>query len=147
MHCVSRSSGRAWSSMNADRIQQALDNLGNALARLKEALALATDEAVRRDVVILRFVLVYETSWTALKRCLASEQIDVRYPKDAFRQAYRVGWLEHETPWINMLGDRNLIAHTYNEATAIRVYEDIKRYLPEFHQLYQYLSDRFGRRA
>jgi hypothetical protein len=34
---------------------------------------------------------------------------------------------------------------TFNEATALRVYEDVKRYLPEFRQLYRYLSDRFGR--
>jgi nucleotidyltransferase substrate binding protein (TIGR01987 family) len=82
---------------------------------------------------------------TALKRCLANEQVEVRYPKEAFRKAYRVGWLEHETEWINMLGDRNLIAHAYNEATAIRIYEDGKRYLPEFRQLCRYLSERFGR--
>ena len=133
--------------MSADKVQQALDNLGSALARLEEALSLPTDDAVARDVGILRFVLVYETSWLALKRCLATEQIDVRYPKEAFRQAYRLGWLAHETPWINMLGDRNLIAHTYNEATAIRVYEDVKSYLPEFRQLHSYLSERFGGRT
>jgi nucleotidyltransferase substrate binding protein (TIGR01987 family) len=133
--------------MSADRVRQALDNLGSALARLEEALALTTDPAVTRDVGILRFVLAYETSWMALKRCLATEQIEVRYPKEAFRQAYRLGWLEHETPWLNMLGDRNLVARTYNEATAIRVYEDIKSYLPEFRQLYSYLSERFGART
>ena len=43
-----------------------------------------------------------------------------------------------------MLADRNQIAHTYNEATAIRVYEDIRGYLPEFRRLYEYLSGRFG---
>ncbi len=130
--------------MNVDKLQQALDSLGSALARLEGAFALPNDDDVTRDVVILRFVLVYETSWMALKRCLASEQIDVRYPKAAFREAYRVGWLEHETPWINMLADRNLIAHTYNEVTAIQVYENIRGYLPEFRQLYTYLSGRFG---
>jgi hypothetical protein len=43
-----------------------LDNFGRALVRLEEALTLPEGDPISRDVVILRFVLVYETAWKAL---------------------------------------------------------------------------------
>jgi hypothetical protein len=43
-----------------------------------------------------------------------------------------------------MPGDRNLIVRTDNEATAIRVYDDVKSCPPEFRQLCRYLSEGFG---
>jgi nucleotidyltransferase substrate binding protein (TIGR01987 family) len=130
--------------MPARRIAHALDNFGRALARLEEALALPEGDPISRDVVILRFVLVYETAWKALQRCLAAEKIEARYPKEVFRQAYQAGWLTQEAPWIRMLDDRNLVAHTYNEATAMRIYTDIKSYGPEFRSVLAYLTKRFG---
>jgi nucleotidyltransferase substrate binding protein (TIGR01987 family) len=130
--------------MPADRVAQALDNFGRALARLEEALALPEGDPISRDAVILRFVLVYETAWKALQRCLAEEKIDARYPKEVFRQAYQAGWLAREAPWIRMLDDRNLVAHTYNEATAARIYGDVKSYGPEFRSALAYLTKRFG---
>jgi nucleotidyltransferase substrate binding protein (TIGR01987 family) len=130
--------------MPADRVAQALDNFGRALARLEEALALPEGDPISRDAVILRFVLVYETAWKALQRCLAEEKIDARYPKEVFRQAYQAGWLAREAPWIRMLDDRNLVAHTYNEATAARIYGDVKFYGPEFRSALAYLTKRFG---
>jgi hypothetical protein len=43
-----------------------------------------------------------------------------------------------------MLDDRNLVAHTYNEATAARIYADVKAYGPEFRSVLAYLTARFG---
>ncbi|MGH6921982.1 MAG: nucleotidyltransferase substrate binding protein, partial [Geminicoccaceae bacterium] len=65
-------------------------------------------------------------------------------PKEVFRQAYQAGWLAREAPWIRMLDDRNLVAHTYHEATAARVYTDVKSYGPEFRSALAYLTERFG---
>ncbi len=47
--------------------------------------------------------------------------MEAAYPKEAFRQAFRAGWLDAEAPWLAMIEDRNLIAHTYNERTAEQV--------------------------
>jgi nucleotidyltransferase substrate binding protein (TIGR01987 family) len=121
-----------------------LDNFGRALARLEEGLSLPEGDPISRDVVILRFVLVYETAWKALQRCLAAEKLEARYPKEVFRQAYQAGWLAQEAPWIRMLDDRNQVAHTYNEATAARIYADIKSYGPELRAVLAYLTERFG---
>ncbi|MGH6945247.1 MAG: HI0074 family nucleotidyltransferase substrate-binding subunit [Geminicoccaceae bacterium] len=130
--------------MPDDRSAQALANYRRALARLEEALALPEGDPISRDAVILRFVMVYETAWKALQRCLALEAIEARYPKEVFRQAYRAGWLASEAPWIKMLEDRNLVAHTYNEATALRIHEDVKSYAPSLRQTLTYLTKKFG---
>jgi nucleotidyltransferase substrate binding protein (TIGR01987 family) len=74
-----------------------------------------------RDSVILNFMLAYETAWKALKAALAEQGVEAAYPKEAFRQAFRAGWLAAEEPWLAMIADRNLIAHTYNERTAEQV--------------------------
>jgi hypothetical protein len=42
-----------------------------------------------------------------------------------------------------MLDDRNLVAHAYNEATAARIYADVKSYAPEFRSALAYLAKRF----
>lgn len=61
--------------MSAPDPTYASTNFDQALARLEEAIALPADDPTHRDSVILRFVLVYETAWTALRHCLAVEQI------------------------------------------------------------------------
>lgn len=43
-----------------------------------------------------------------------------------------------------MLEDRNLVADTYNESTAIRIYQDVKSYMPVLRQAHRYLQQRFG---
>jgi hypothetical protein len=48
----------------ADRSRR---QFADALLRLEEALALDLPPVVRRDVVILRFVLSFETGWKALR--------------------------------------------------------------------------------
>lgn len=130
--------------MSDPTIRRALENSSRALERLEEGLSLPETDPNNRDVVILRFVLVFETAWKALRQCLASEQITARYPKEAFRGAFQAGWIDREELWLKMLEDRNLVAHTYNERTAIRIYEDVKSCMPVLRQAHGYLQQRFG---
>jgi nucleotidyltransferase substrate binding protein (TIGR01987 family) len=118
---------------------RALENFARALGRLEEALTLDQPAEVKRDVVILRFVLSFETAWKALRHRLLIEQIEARYPKEAFQQAYRAGWLDDEAIWIGMLNDRNLIAHTYNEPTAERIFANVNFYVPALRRLLECL--------
>lgn len=129
--------------MSDPGIGRSLDNFSRALERLEEGLSLPEADPKNRDVVILRFVLVFETAWKALRQCLAIEQIPARYPKEAFRGAFQAGWIDREELWLKMLEDRNLVAHTYNESTAIRIYQDVKSYMPVLRQARDYLQERF----
>lgn len=56
--------------------------------------------------------------------------------------AYQSHWLEDEAVWLEMLQARNETSHIYNEETARRIYEQIKRYAPELRRAYEFLRSR-----
>jgi nucleotidyltransferase substrate binding protein (TIGR01987 family) len=107
--------------MSAARRARAVANFTRALAALEAALTEDQGDRRSRDSVILNFLLTYETAWKALKAALAEVGVEAAYPKEVFRQAFRAGWLAAEEPWLAMIEDRNLVAHTYNERTAEQV--------------------------
>lgn len=58
---------------------------------------------------------------------------DINSPKSVMRQAYADGLVDNEQAWIDLLNDRNLTSHIYDEATAARIYGLIvSRYCPMF---------------
>ena len=113
--------------MSEEKIQQSLTNLGRALARLQEALNEPDSNSLVIDGTIQRFEFVIELFWKAFKRILSREGIQVSTPRESIKQAYQVGWIEDEEAWLEMLRDRNETSHVYDEETARRIYESIKR--------------------
>lgn len=113
--------------MSEEKIQQSLTNLGRALTRLEEALKEPDTNSLVIDGTIQRFEFVIELFWKAFKRILSREGIQVSTPRESIKQAYQVGWIEDEEAWLAMLRDRNETSHVYDEATARRIYESIKR--------------------
>ena len=111
--------------MSETKRARAVDSFGRALGALEQALAEDAGDRRSRDSVILNFMLAYETAWKALKAALADRGVEAGYPKEVFRQAFQAGWLRAEAPWLAMIQDRNLVAHTYNERTA----EEVRRHV------------------
>lgn len=132
--------------MNAgrERAEDALRAFEAATARLDEALAWPDDSVRDRDATILRFLLARETAWKALRPALALQGIEVRSPREAFRRAFALGWIEDEQPWLSMITGRNLIAHTCREATAERIHRDIRRHAPALGSLARRLRLLYG---
>ena len=108
--------------MSEARRARAIGNFGRALAALEQALVEDEGDRRSRDSVILNFMLAYETAWKALQAALAEQGVEAGYPKEVFRQSFQAGWLAAEAPWLAMIADRNLVAHTYNLRTA----EDVR---------------------
>lgn len=113
------------------------------MSRLEEVLSRPYSED-NRAIVTLQFVLVYELCWKALMLILSEEGIETSSPRSAFSQAYRQGWLQDEGLWLDLIRDRNLVAHTYSELTAMAVYEDIRRFAPELRRAHSFLKEQFG---
>jgi nucleotidyltransferase substrate binding protein (TIGR01987 family) len=122
--------------MSEEKIQQSLTNLGRALARLQEALDEPASNSLVIDGTIQRFKFVIELFWKAFKRILSREGIQVSTPRESIKQAYQVGWIEDEEAWLEMLRDRNETSHVYDEATARRIYESIKRNFVALERVY-----------
>ena len=58
-------------------------------------------------------------------------------PRETFKQAFQINLVKDGHSWMEALDDRNLIAHTYDESTAIKVEQFIAgKYFPLLQQLY-----------
>jgi len=106
--------------------------LERALMKLEEVVVLPLGpQKFEIDLVIHRFEFTIELFWKALQKHLYDDfGIAVHGPKQVLQQAYAVGLICDETVWLAMIHDRNLTSHTYKEALAFMIYENIKQYTP-----------------
>jgi nucleotidyltransferase substrate binding protein (TIGR01987 family) len=106
--------------------------LKNALHRLKEALQ--DDPSLHNTVIdgtIQRFEFTIELFWKALKKKLLRDYgVDTQGPKMVLQQAYVNKLITDEKMWLDMLDDRNVTSHTYNQKLAEHIYANIKNYGP-----------------
>lgn len=97
--------------------------------------------AIQRDAAIQRFEFTFELGWEALKDFYFDKGIDLNSPKDVFRHAFASGDIQDEKIWLEMLKDRNLTSHTYNEPLACDVFSHLPKYFNALQQLKPLLND------
>lgn len=105
-----------------------------ALNRLKEAIDMYEDDnnPVLLDGTIQRFEFTVELAWKLIKEYLESEKFgEFNSPKSVIKEAYKVQIIQNGEEWIEMLDDRNLTSHTYDEEVAKEIYHNI------LHKYYQ----------
>ncbi|AFV12544.1 nucleotidyltransferase, nucleotide binding domain protein [Thermacetogenium phaeum DSM 12270] len=120
--------------MNIERLREKREAYRKAVLRLKEALDEDSSNPLLYDGVIQRFEFTYELAWKLMKAYLEYEGIaEVSSPRAAFKEAFAAGLIFEGDVWIDMIGDRNLAAHTYNEEMAKEIYGRIKeKYFKQF---------------
>ncbi len=127
------------------KIEDALSKLEAAVARLGEALAEDSSNPLYLDATVQRFEFVFELAWKTMKRALEAEGLICKTPRETFKAAYQAGWLHEEELWLQMLDDRNVTSHTYDEPLAAEIYEHIQRYFPELQKLAVFIRSRYPR--
>ncbi len=108
-------------------VKYSLSKLVNASNRMNYALK-ADDSDLKTDAVIQRFEFTFELVWKTLKRALLYEGEICKTPKECLKNAFRIGLLNDEGPWLSMLEDRNLTAHIYDENIAFEISQRIQNY-------------------
>jgi nucleotidyltransferase substrate binding protein (TIGR01987 family) len=93
------------------------------------------EQDVLRDATIQRFEFTFELAWKMLKDIYWQEGIQLNSPKEVFKHAFSSGLIKDEKIWLNMLQDRNLTSHTYNEDLSKDVFASLPLYLEEFLKL------------
>ena len=115
------------------KIELAFSKVQKALLALETVSVKPTqDDEIIVDATIQRFEFTIELFWKLLKVILESKGVEVQYPKDVLREAFKGHLIDDEEQWLSMLKDRNLTSHTYDEKLAHEVYERIKGYVPVF---------------
>ena len=93
--------------------------------------------------VVKAYEFSFELSWKTLKDLLSYEGIDAQLPREVLRQAFSYGLLKNGQLWIDMLEQRNLMAHTYDQARTNQALMLIREtFAPELLQLAAQLEKR-----
>ena len=129
------------------RWQQRFSNYQKALQQLKEVVALEHPNRFEEQGLVKAFEFTYELAWNTLKDFLEYQGIsEIIGSRDAFRKAFSEGVVGDGAVWMRMIESRNRTAHTYNEATARDIAEDVRsEFCPAFCELEQTLSLRLNR--
>jgi len=119
-----------------------LENFENATKRLKAALEYDPLELdIVMDAVIQRFEFTFETAWKSVKLAAKAVGYDCKSPKGCLKLAYRMGWIKDEERWLELLEARNMTSHTYDQETAMDVYETVKENFQVFGSLLRELRE------
>jgi nucleotidyltransferase substrate binding protein (TIGR01987 family) len=113
--------------MRKVEVLERIDKFQRALNRLKEAVQRAEDE-LDRDGVIQRFEFTFELLWKTLKAILNYQGVECYSPRDCIKKAFRHGIIDDDEIFLDMLEDRNLSSHVYDEETAKEIFERIKKF-------------------
>lgn len=122
------------------RWKQRFENLTKAQYRLHEALSGTAKEPknhLYQIALIGAFQFTFELSWKTIKDYLSYNGVEVSLPRDVIKQAFHHQLIKDGQVWIDMLEDRNLMAHVYQEQAALTAGKSIReRYAPAIEQVY-----------
>ena len=107
------------------------EKLENTLLRLENIYKNEPGEdQVYIDATIQRFEFTIELFWKFLQEYFRTKEVYIQYPKDVFKQAFTSHIIDDENSWLQMLKDRNLTSHTYDEELANQMFKRIQTYVP-----------------
>lgn len=117
------------------RWQQRFQNFQRAFALLREAMEQDFQHfnQLEKEGVIQRFEFTFELAWKVLKDKMEHDGliIDQISPRAVVRLAFQAKYIPDAEVWLRMIGDRNLMSHTYDSAKFEAVLQSIAaEYLP-----------------
>lgn len=126
-------------SSRNQKTQELHKDFATVLASWGKSLAKSKTEFTR-DSAILRFELTYEVGWKLLQALLREQGYEVNSPREAFQQAFAVGWIREEEIWDDIIRARNNAVHVYREASAEALFAKLKRFHNAFEQLFKVIQ-------
>ncbi|HEX6981849.1 MAG TPA: nucleotidyltransferase substrate binding protein [Balneolaceae bacterium] len=64
------------------------------------------------------------------------EGYEANSPRQAFQQAFSIGWIGDEVIWADIVKARNTATHVYRETYAKSLYQELDDYYKAFNELY-----------
>ena len=111
-----------------------------AILNLEEVMAEKKTNIVR-DSAIKRYEICYELAWKSIQEFLKNEGLEIcKSPKQCFKEIFQQGLIKDEEGFVEMIENRNLTTHTYDETLAETVYQKINNYLLLFKTLYEQIT-------
>ena len=128
------------------RWKQRFENLHSAFQRLQKAIKVhqqMPENDLIKMALVKAFEMTFELSWKTMKDFLNYNGINVKLPREIIKQAFANDVITDGQLWIDMLEDRNLMSHTYDEERAqLAISHICESYITGLTQLQQYLQER-----
>ena len=122
------------------RWRQRFTNFEKSYKSLSKYIDIPIETELERAGIIQLFEISFELAWKLMKDYLEFQQLIVKSPREAIKQAYQIELIDDGHIWIDALTDRNLTVHTYDEELAKKMVEDISTiYYPQLKKLYEKL--------
>ncbi|PZX58245.1 nucleotidyltransferase substrate binding protein (TIGR01987 family) [Algoriphagus ratkowskyi] len=123
---------------------QRFSNFSKAMYHLENALQIPNPDIVQKAGIIQFFEMSFELAWNMVKDYLEEQGfVDIKSPRSALKKAFEMNILENGHDWMDLLQDRNLTAHTYDEQKATDMEQLISnKYFP----LLKALRDSFNQK-
>ncbi len=120
------------------RWKQRFANFSKAMSHLEKALEIPEPDMVQKAGIIQFFEMSFELAWNMVKDYLEEQGfVDIKSPRGALKKAFEVNILEKGHEWMELLQDRNLTAHTYDEQKATDMEHLIQnKYFPILKELH-----------
>lgn len=101
------------------RWEQRFQNFSKAMQYLENALLIPNPDIVQKAGIIQFFEMSFELAWNMVKDYLQEQGfVDIKSPRGALKKAFEMGMIENGHHWMDLLLDRNLTVHTYDEQKA-----------------------------
>ena len=139
------------------RWKQRFDNFDRAIVLLREPVERGVAElnALEQEGTIQRFEFALELAWKTLKDYLEASGVVISpvTPRAVVKAAFAARILDDGQVWIDMLNDRNLLSHTFDDsvfrtvlgATAMRGFEFVNVRRPTVLRAISRIRTRFER--
>jgi nucleotidyltransferase substrate binding protein (TIGR01987 family) len=124
------------------RWKQRFQNFEKAITHLESALQLAEPDILQKAGIIQFFEMSYELAWKCLKDYLEEQGFtDVKSPRSAIKKAFEIDLISDGHSWLELLIDRNLTSHAYDDEKANEIEQLIhQKYFPLLSDLYKTLK-------
>lgn len=124
------------------RWKQRFNNFESAYNQLKSATERIEElDDLSKEGLVQRFEYTFELAWKTIKDFLESKGEPETYQRDIIKKAFQLEIINNGELWLEMLEKRNLMAHTYNQATFEAVVNLIhKEYFPEISKLIEFFQ-------
>lgn len=143
-----KSTGRVlYSSSKQLRAEDGYHNFSNALDKFVNVVERYEEfktegfEDIYLDLIVKRFEFTYEMSWKALKRYLEFLGFEPKNPRMTFKEAYSQQLIADEEIWLDMIEQRNLSSHIYDESEIKEILDKKDTYKDAFLKLRTKLAD------
>ena len=111
--------------MKKSDVMLKIQKFEKALERLREAVIQAKDE-LDKDGVIQRFEFTVEMLWKTLKAILEYQGIECYSPRNCVKEAFKANIIGDDEIILDMLEDRNLSSHIYDQKVSEEIFQRIK---------------------